>query len=271
MEKEIIVSNLETNIERLLKGLNKVAEKVSENKKVEVQDQTEILSALKELKQEPVNLRELEDLLTLVADRVLFLDKKEQTVSLKETQELLTKINEVKESITAAVSSLDLVVNVDLTKTERLLESLQRALLAIQFPSVLKIDKDQFSALMTALLTLDFTDRVDKMVDLLQEIRNVTGGGGTEVVALKSKLNEKINPATEETLELLVSNQKWLHKLTDDSTSNEYYLFVSNDYDFDGDTGDWKVVKITSTETSYCFGSDDYQTAWTNRASLIYN
>jgi len=150
MEKEIIVSNLETNIERLLKGLNKVAEKVSENKKVEVQDQTEILSALKELKQEPVNLRELEDLLTLVADRVLFLDKKEQTVSLKETQELLTKINEVKESITAAVSSLDLVVNVDLTKTERLLESLQRALLAIQFPSVLKIDKDQFSALMTA-------------------------------------------------------------------------------------------------------------------------
>jgi len=88
--------------------------------------------------------------------------------------------------------------------------------------------------------------------------RDWTAGNGSEL-------------ATEETLELLVNNNKWIHKLLDDSTSTEYYLFVSNDYDFTADTGYWKVVKITSTETSYCFGSDDYQTAWTNRASLIYN
>jgi len=281
MEKEIIVSNLETNIERLLKGLNKVAEKVSENKKVEVQDQTEILSALKELKQEPVNLRELEDLLTLVADRVLLLDKKGKTVSLKETQELLTKINEVKESITAAVSSLDLVVNVDLTKTERLLESLQRALLAIQFPSVLKIDKDQFSALMTALITLDFTDRVDKMVDLLQEIRNVTGGGGTEVVALKSKLNEKINPATENKQDdiisaingIEVSSSEWVSALGDDLADDDYYY---SGYIKVG-TFNWRIVRQSKADFSIAWASgtaeDDTALAsvWTNRATQTYN
>jgi len=269
MEKEIIVSNLETNIERLLKGLNKVAEKVSENKKVEVQDQTEILSALKELKQEPVNLRELEDLLTLVADRVLLLDKKGKTVSLKETQELLTKINEVKESITAAVSSLDLVVNVDLTKTERLLESLQRALLAIQFPSVLKIDKDQFSALMAALITLDFTDRVDKMVDLLQEIRNVTGGGGTEVVALKSKLNEKINPATEETLSELSSKSENRINSSIDIASDDYYYFLS----YLKGTTQWRIKRMSKTTYAVDFveGDSDVATAWTDRESKTYS
>lgn len=77
--------------------------------------------------------------------------------------------------------------------------------------------------------------------------------------------------ATEETLEKLLDNSNYRHKLTDDSSSPEYYMFLSNDYNYDLDTGDWKLLKMTDEETFYCFGSDNYETNWTNRASLTYN
>ena len=97
------------------------------------------------------------------------------------------------------------------------------------------------------------------------------GRTASDKVKLKDPYNQVINPATEETLEKLLENSNYRHKLTDDSSSPEYYMFLSNDYNYDLDTGDWKILKMTDEETFYCFGSDNYETNWTNRASLTYN
>ena len=36
-------------------------------------------------------------------------------------------------------------------------------------------------------------------------------------------------------------------------------------------TGEWYIMKLTSTEARYVFGVSDYSTIWTGRASLTYS
>jgi hypothetical protein len=49
----------------------------------------------------------------------------------------------------------------------------------------------------------------------------------------------------------------------DDASSTKYYGFVSS-------TGEWYIMKLTTTESRYVSGSSDYATNWTGRAGLTY-
>jgi len=72
-----------------------------------------------------------------------------------------------------------------------------------------------------------------------------------------------LNPATEETLQL-ISNNSSAYKVSDlDSGTTSYFGYVKPD-------GTWYILKLTDTEARYVKGTTNYTTAWTGRAGLTY-
>lgn len=69
-----------------------------------------------------------------------------------------------------------------------------------------------------------------------------------------------INPAAEE-----YQNPTERYKITDlDSGSPQYYGYADAE-------GAWYIMELTNTTGRYVKGDSDYETNWTNRASLTYD
>lgn len=50
----------------------------------------------------------------------------------------------------------------------------------------------------------------------------------------------------------------------DSVASPEYYGYVDK-------RGQWYIMRLTDTEARYSKGTDNYSTAWANRANLVYS
>lgn len=56
-------------------------------------------------------------------------------------------------------------------------------------------------------------------------------------------------------------NGYWIHDIDE---TNGYYGSMDTE-------GNWIIRKVTSTSVRYATGSENYETNWTNRASLSYS
>lgn len=92
----------------------------------------------------------------------------------------------------------------------------------------------------------------------------------SNVVGVKNASNTRINPATNEKLDAIVTalNASGGYKISDldDSGTINYFGYVAS-------TGAWYILAYnTSTNTfRYIKGDSSYSTNWTNRSSLSYD
>lgn len=177
MTEEIIVSNLEVNINRVLKELENLNTALKEQ-----DNQGGIVEAVKNIKYDNSNVEvALKQLHQAVSDiKLVFPD-----ISFaKESKEITTAI----ETTTRAISEkeMSVTVNTDLKKVERLLDELLKK----ELPK-------------TVIPEADYTEIVDGLDEVRKAIKNIKisgggGGGSADVVGAKNSIDQRINPATSE-------------------------------------------------------------------------
>lgn len=256
MQNDVIVANLETNISRVLTALEKATKQLKP-------DDTELLKAIRSIKLEQNDLSSIDVALAEIK-KILPSLKPEKIDTGK--AEIVAELTEIKEGVASIkipkLGSLEEVMT-EILKTVREFKIEIPEQKEIMLPREYPLPEDQIKQLTPK--QKDYSERYRKILDKLEEIRNVAGGGGTDVVGLKDIKNAKVNPATEETLQSL---QEWESSKADLTSPRFYYLMS-----FIPRSEKWKISRIskTSYESTYALGEKDLETAWSNRESLTYS
>jgi len=195
----MIVTNLETNVNRVINAFNEVA------KTLEPTSNKEIVDALNNLKFEKTDVTSLSNVLVDVK-KIL------KKISAKETKLDTSKIER---AITSLSSDLRKLKNepVDLSKVVSLLKSIVSSIDSIEIPEQKRIDLPKEYPLPEKQIK-ELTPRSDeKAVSQLREVtkllqklndKSFGGGGGPDVVGIKRLINGRevrMTPATEETIQ----------------------------------------------------------------------
>lgn len=211
----MIVTNLETNVNRVINAFNDVA------KTLEPTSNKEIVDALNNLKFEKTDVTSLSNVLVDVK-RIL------KKISAKETKLDTSKIER---AITSLSSDLRKLKNepVDLSKVVSLLKSISSSIDSIEIPEQKRIDLPKEYPLPEKQIK-ELTPRSDeKAVSQLREVtkllqklndKSFGGGGGPDVVGIKRLINGRevrMTPATEETLQDILANQGNINSATEET------------------------------------------------------
>jgi len=86
-------------------------------------------------------------------------------------------------------------------------------------------------------------------------------------VNIENIINDKINPASEETLQSIADSQYVSSNIDTADTTNYYFL------SFIPGTTKWRINRLNKTTyiSDYVVGDSDIETAWTDRTTQTYS
>lgn len=265
---DIFVKNLETNISRLIEALKKNIDDVKES--LPVADYTSIIDAISKIKLEKNDLSGIEETLKNVSAALeVIRDKKVETGKDEILAELKTLISTVK---------LIKIPEVNFEGVKTLLSNISSQIRdfrfpvqkEVQFPEVYPLPKEQLEFLISLRDTAS-PEKMQKMIELLEEIRKSSGGGGTDVVGIKNVdvngRETRVNAATEETLRAIADSSFVSSNIDTADATNYYFLsFISG-------TTKWRINRLNKSTyvSEYAIGDSSIATAWTNRTTQTYS
>lgn len=265
---EIFVKNLETNISRVVDALRSAVTGLES--KLPIADYTSIIDAISKIKLEKNDLTGIEASLASVISVLEVLKEKKIDTGKEEI------LKSLKDLISAVKNNKP--AEPDLTYLTSLLADIKYGISGIRFPEQKEVafperyplPEEQLEALKSK-VDEEARLKLDKMIEVLKEIRISVGGGGTDVVGIKN-LDEngretRVNAATEETLQSIADKKDYVSSNID-TTDSTYYYFLS----FLPGTTNWRINRLNKTTyvSDYATGDSDIAIAWTNRATQTY-
>ena len=264
---EIFVKNLETNITRVVDALKSAVTGLEE--KLPIADYTSIIDAISQIKLEKNDLSGIESSLSSIISALDVLKEKKIDTGkddiLKSLKDLISAVKQNKQE------------EVDMTQVTSLLSDIKLKIYDFAFPEQKEVifperyplPEEQLEALKTK-VDEEARMKLDKMIEVLKEIRVSVGGGGTDVVGLKNLdangREQRINAATEETLQNIANSQYVSSNIDVEDETNYYFL------SFIPGTTKWRINRLNKTTyvSDYATGDSSIATAWTNRTTQTY-